>query len=98
MIHCQLGTPDEYNLMTSDVVTTILTQYHVSKRLKNFGNDGVQAVPKDLCQLHDRMVMEPMDSKDLTTSEKKAALQYLMFLKKKRCGKIKGRGCADGRK
>ena len=34
----------------------------------------------------------------MTTNEKKAALQYLMFLKQKRCGKIKGRWCADGRK
>ena len=24
-------------------------------------------------------------------------LQYLMFLKRKRCGKIKARGCVDGR-
>ena len=30
--------------------------------------------------------------------QKKAALRYLMFLKKKRCGRIKGRGCAGGRK
>ena len=37
-------------------------------------------------------------SGDLTTAQKKAALKYLMFLKQKRCGKIKGRGCADGRK
>jgi hypothetical protein len=26
------------------------------------------------------------------------SLAYLMYLKRKRCGKIKGRGCADGRK
>ena len=30
--------------------------------------------------------------------QKKAALRYLMFLKMKRCGRIKGLGCADGRK
>jgi hypothetical protein len=30
--------------------------------------------------------------------QKRKALQYLMFLKKKRCGMVKGRGCADGRK
>jgi hypothetical protein len=34
----------------------------------------------------------------MTRVEKKAALEYLLFLKKKRCGKIKGQGCADGRK
>ena len=42
--------------------------------------------------------MTPVSSKSLSKGEREAALQYLMFLKKKRCGKIKGRGCADGRK
>ena len=83
--------------MTSDVVTTILTQYHVSKGLKVFGDEGAQVVLKERRQLHDRMVIELVDSNDLSAAENKAALQYLMFLKKKRCGKIKGRGCADGR-
>ena len=52
----------------------------------------------ELQQLHDRKVLEPKDADNLTQEEKKAALHYLMFLKKKRCGPIKGRGCADGRK
>lgn len=37
-------------------------------------------------------------SKDLILEDKRKALGYLMFLKEKRCGKIKGRGCAGGRK
>jgi hypothetical protein len=41
--------------------------------------------------------MEPMDPKSLSPADRKGALRYLMFLKEKRCGKIKGRGCADGR-
>ena len=98
-IHCGLGTPDEHNIMTSDeVVTTILTQFHVSKGLKVFGQEGANAVLKELKQLHDRMVMTPVSSTTISKQEKQAALQYLMFLKKKRSGKIKGRGCADGRK
>ena len=48
--------------------------------------------------MHDRMAMDPQNADEMTTIKKKAALQYLMFLKQKRCGKIKGRGCADGRK
>ena len=35
--------------------------------------------------------------KDLTWDIRKQALGYLMFLKRKRSGKMKGRGCADGR-
>jgi hypothetical protein len=41
--------------------------------------------------------MKPVGKFDLTAEERKGALRYLMFLKEKRCGTIKGRGCADGR-
>ena len=42
-------------------------------------------------------MVSPRRIKKLTSDEIKNALPYLMFLKRKRCGKIKGRGCADGR-
>jgi hypothetical protein len=40
--------------------------------------------------------MVPVLAESLDRKEKKEALQYLMFLKQKRCGKIKGRECPDG--
>ena len=49
-------------------------------------------------QLHDRDVMKPVHKNCLTTEQRREALAYLMFLKRKRCGKIKGRGCADSHK
>jgi hypothetical protein len=70
----------------------------MKKGLKVFGNDGVEAVRKEMLQLHDRKVMAPKQGVELTPEQKREALAYLMFLKRKRCGKIKGRGCADGRK
>ncbi len=42
--------------------------------------------------------MEPRDKASLSNDKTRAALQYLMCLKQKRNGSIKGRGCADGRK
>ena len=42
--------------------------------------------------------MAPVYKKCLTHEQQKEALAYLMFLKRKRCGKVKGRGCADGPK
>jgi hypothetical protein len=63
--------------------------------LKMFGNAGVEAVKKEMLQLHDRRVIKPR--KDLTPEQRREALSYFMFLKRKRCGSIKGRGCADGR-
>ena len=63
-----------------------------------FGKDGVAAVKKEMQQLHDHKVMAAKHSSDLTPEQKQQALAYLMFLKQKQCGKIKGRGCTDGRK
>ena len=70
----------------------------MSKGLKVFGEPGVAAVLKELKQLHERMVMYPKNADGIRTSQENAALQYLMFLKQKRCGKIKRRGCTNGRK
>ena len=46
-------------------------------------------------QLHNLKVMEP---RNLSNNDKKAAADYLMFLKEKRDKTIKARGCFDGRK
>jgi hypothetical protein len=73
-------------------------QMSMKRGLKMFGNDGVAAVKKEMLQLHDRKVMIAKKSVDLTRDQKREALEYLMFLKRKRNGKVKGRGCADGRK
>jgi Reverse transcriptase (RNA-dependent DNA polymerase)/Zinc knuckle len=84
------------------LMNTVLTQYPVREGLKVFGEDGANAVLAEMKQLHDRDVMKPVDMRALTSEQRtalrKKALAYLMFLKKKRCGKIEARGCADGRK
>jgi hypothetical protein len=75
-----------------------MTQLSLKKGLVAFGHEGAEAVTAELQQLHDRVVMVPRAANMLTKEERHNALQYLMYLKKKRSGKIKGRGCADGRK
>jgi hypothetical protein len=62
---------------------TMLTQYSVKRGLKEFGEAGANAVVKELQQLHDRGVMTPKMASELSGEEKRGALQYLMFLKKK---------------
>jgi len=51
---------------------------------------------KDLRQLHDRKAMVPKKKDDVTKEDRLNALRYLMFIKEKRYGTIKARGCADG--
>ena len=83
---------------SSEMLSFLTEQMSAKRGLKHFGTAGAEAIMKELRQIVYRKVMEGRKSGELTTAQKKAALKYLMFLKQKRCGKIKGRGCADGRK
>ena len=49
-------------------------------------------------QLVDCGVLLPRRQKQLTTEQFKKVLEYIMTIKEKNDGTIKGRGCADGRK
>ena len=49
-------------------------------------------------QFHNLDVITPIDVKIITKQHKSWALSYLMFMKEKRDGNIKGRGCAKGQK
>ena len=64
--------------------------------IKAFGQKGVNAVMKEMQQLHDRNIVRPIQPCDIAPELRKRALGYLMFLKRKRNGDIKGRGCPDG--
>ena len=75
-----------------------LTQYNLKHGLEVFGNEGILAVKKELQQLHERDVLIPVHASNLGIEMRRQALPYLMFLKQKRTGQIKGRGCADGRR
>ena len=43
------------------------------------------------------IVIDMLPARSITHDMMKMSLAYLMFLKRKRFGKIKARGCADGR-
>jgi hypothetical protein len=47
-------------------------------------------------QLHDREIMRPHAPTEITAEHCQDALAYLMFLKRKLCGKIKSKGCTNG--
>ena len=87
--------------MDHDLVLTMLTgpdgpgmlsflteQMSAKHGLWEFGSVGTEAIKKELEQLVYRNVMEGQCVNELTFVQEKAALQYLMFLKQKRCGKI----------
>ena len=46
--------------------------------------------------MHDRVVFEPVNVSQLTSDDKRKAMESLIFLTEKRDGTIKGRACANG--
>jgi hypothetical protein len=73
-------------------------QYGFNRGLKEFGDLGYEATVKEL---DDNLLgigaVRMLKPSEINNNIKYEALNYLMFLKRKRCGKVKARGCADGR-
>ena len=88
---------DMYGIDDPIMEGLVASQYTVEKGIKLWGDRSVDAVDIELRQLHEREVGEPKMRSELSPAIRKLALRYLMFLKEKRSGQIKGRGCADGR-
>jgi hypothetical protein len=75
----------QYNFAIASVTKENLAtpQMLIHQGLKIFGNEGVRAVKKELLQVHERSAIKPRIASELTPSQKKEALAYLMFLKRK---------------
>ena len=65
--------------------------------IKMWGQEIIEAVIKEKNQFYDRNIFWPLLPNEITPEVKYTALGYLMFVKNKRNGTIKVRGCADSR-
>ena len=81
-----------------DMLCFISEQMSAKAGIKRFGKRAENAIMAELHQIVYRQVMEGVPHDKLTREDKKRALQYLIFIKEKRNGRMKGRGCADGHK
>ena len=81
--------PRDYGHMHTTLENIVITQHSVKQGLRLFGEAGVRAVTDELKQLHNRIVLEPKGMDDMTRKQCSDTLCYLMFLKEKRCGRIK---------
>ena len=75
----------------------IITRLGTNADIKQREKRSVQAIFKEMKQLYDGNVIKPLLPFEVTSNTKNKVLGYLMFLKDKRDGEIKGRGCADDR-
>jgi hypothetical protein len=90
-----LNTISSYNNIEASKSTP---QYGFNRGLKEFGQLGYEATVKELDDnLLGMGAVRMLKPSEVNKNIRYEALNYLMFLKRKRCGKIKARGCADGR-
>jgi hypothetical protein len=79
-------------------VGVMFTQMTVTTGMKLFGKRAVAAMFKEYNQLNDMMVFGRIDPDELTAQHKRDALHAVNLINEKRCGRVKGRTCADGSK
>ena len=82
--------------MNDEEIFSFIQMYSLNKGLKKFGDHGKDAAQKEMKQLHDRIVFEPIIIAELTPLERKRAMESLIFLTEKRDGTVKARTCANG--
>jgi hypothetical protein len=82
--------PCNYSHLHATLKSTVMTQHSMKKGIKLLGYAGISAVLTELKQLHNTAALGPKNGDQIAPIKKKRALQYLMFLKKKQNGTIKG--------
>ena len=80
----------------STCVGICFNQMTTSKGIKLYGAKAVTAMFKEYKQLDDLEVLGRINPDLLTFKQKRTALRAVNLIKIKRCGKVKGRTCADG--
>ena len=70
--------------------------YSLKKGIQKFGERGRASAFKEVKQLHDRECFRPIHRNSMNETEKKRALESLIFLTEKRDSTIKARHCANG--
>ena len=93
-----MHAPHEGSTTNAHMLHYLMTQLSLKQGIKVWKQAGVDAVHKEMKQMHDLNVFEPVDKSTLTKAQLRQALRTIIFLKQKRCGRIKARACADGRK
>lgn len=93
-----LGDEQRYafNFILTKLATTC-TQMSERAGLRKHGKTAEAALMTEFSQLEDLDVYDALDPATLTRAQKKSALRAINVFKEKRCGKLKGRTCADGR-
>ena len=72
-----------------------MTQLSLKQGLREWKETAKEAVKAEMFQMHNKHMFAPNRGSDMIKQEKLAVLRLVIFLKKKKGGKIKARLCAD---
>jgi hypothetical protein len=74
----------------------VMTQMTAKKGIKKFGQEAIAALLQEFSQMENLDVYEAVNAGLLTREQRRAALQAINLIKRKRDGTLKGRTVADG--
>ena len=74
-----------------------MNQMSAKKGIEKHGQVAINAIYKEYAQLVELDTFRAVASETLTKEQRREALRLITVVKEKRCGKVKGRACADGR-
>jgi len=83
--------------MTTIRIRNTILMMTVRKGIRFYGEAAIIAIFNEYKQLKDLEVFGEIKDEDLTPEVKMNALRAINLIKKKRCGKVKGRTVANGR-
>jgi hypothetical protein len=92
MVQCNTALAGMNDVQASSFLQT----YSLKQGLKNLGKEGIAAVHKEMKQIHDRVVFEPISIEEMTKLEMKRAMESLICLTEKRDETVKAKVCENG--
>ena len=69
----------------------------MKKGIKEFGDNAAKLIITEFTQFDETQVFRPRYPTELTWEDMRKSLRLIMCIKKRRCGRIKARECADER-
>ena len=82
--------------LRSTTFNLVFTQMTADRGIKEVGEKAIAAIFKEYKQIDDLNVIGPLTPENLSNDQKRRALRAVNLIKLKRCGKVKGRLCANG--
>jgi hypothetical protein len=80
-----------------DRFSAALTNLSIPRGIKLYGDEAVKSIESELSQLHNKKAWKPIKFMDISINLRSKVVNSILFLKRKKDGRLKSRLVADGR-